>query len=177
MSKVKDFQRITDIYQPAIQLTKGIVLILDQDGMIVSFNEFLESTTGYSYTELIQKNWFDLFLLEDEIDSAKRYFRRFLLGGKKSGKIITKIITSSRKECFRGGYRFEESPYRDTNIVGNLTGFSLGLGINFGGTKLDLSYDHSERKADYQFFNVGFTDAATIDKNNDTLTLTLGFSL
>ena len=78
---------------------------------------------------------------------------------------------------FRGGYRFEESPYRDTNIVGNLTGFSLGLGINFGGTKLDLSYDHSERKADYQFFNVGFTDAATIDKNNDTLTLTLGFSL
>jgi len=100
MPKSKSFQRITDIYQPAIQLTKGIILILDQDGIIVSFNEFLESATGYSYTELIQKNWFDLLLLENEIDSAKRYYRRFVLGGKKSGKIITKIITRSHKECF-----------------------------------------------------------------------------
>ncbi len=78
---------------------------------------------------------------------------------------------------FRGGYRFEESPYKDTNVVGNLTGYSMGLGINFGSTKLDLSYDHSKRKADYQFYNVGFTDAATIDNKNDNLTLTLGFSL
>ena len=100
MVKTKMFQRITDIYQPAIQLTKGIILILDQDGMIISANEFLEATTGYSYSELIQKNWFDLFLLENEIDSAKRYFRRFILGGKQSGKIVTKIITRSRKECF-----------------------------------------------------------------------------
>jgi len=100
MSKTKSVQRITDIYQPAFQLTKGIILILDQDGWIVSFNEYFESTTGYSYTELIQKNWFDLFYLENEIDSAKRYFRRFILGSKKSGKIITKIITRSRKECF-----------------------------------------------------------------------------
>jgi two-component system NtrC family sensor kinase len=100
MPKANNFQRITDIYQPAIQLTKAIILILDQDGMIVSFNEFLESSTGYSYPELIQKNWFDLFLLEKEIDSAKRYFRRFILGGKSSGKIIARIITRSREECF-----------------------------------------------------------------------------
>jgi len=100
MVKAKMFERITDIYQPAIQLTKGIILILDQDGMIVSFNEFLESITGYSYSELIQKNWFDLFLSEKEIDSAKRYFRRFILGGMQSGKIVTKIITHSRGECF-----------------------------------------------------------------------------
>ena len=100
MVKAKILQRITDIYQPAIQLSKGIILILDQDGMIVSFNEFLESITGYSYSELIQKNWFDLFLSEKEIDSAKRYFRRFILGGMQSGKIVTKIITHSRGECF-----------------------------------------------------------------------------
>ena len=93
-------QRITDVYQPAIQLTKAIILVLDQDEIIVSFNEFLESTTGYSYTKLVQKNWFDLFLLEKEIDSTKRYYRRFILGGKPSGKIVTKIITRGQKDCF-----------------------------------------------------------------------------
>ena len=123
MIKAKNMHRITDIYQPAIQLTKGIILLLDQDGIIVSFNDYLESTTGYSYSELIQKNWFDLFLLEKEIDSAKRYFRRFILGGKPSGKIITRIITRSRKECFI------EWHYQgfDGEIIGDVTGL-LAIG-------------------------------------------------
>ncbi len=100
MSNAKIPQRIADLSVPAIQLTKGIILILDQDGMIVSFNEFLESTTGYSYSELSQKSWFDLFLLEAEKSSAKRYFRRFIMGGKPSGKIVTKLIRRNLKECF-----------------------------------------------------------------------------
>lgn len=129
MVKAKMFQRITDIYQPAIQLTKGIILILDQDGMIVSANEFLETTTGYPYSELIQKNWFDLFLLENEIDSAKRYFRRFILGGKQTGKIVTKIITRSRKECF--------IEWHYQRFAGETTGEATGL--------LAIGQDVSER--------------------------------
>ena len=39
---------------------------------------------------------------------------------------------------FRGGYRFEESPYKDKTID-DLTGFSLGFGYDFGRTKLDLT--------------------------------------
>ena len=38
--------------------------------MIVSFNEFLESTTGYSYTELINSNWFDLLIPKKEKAAA-----------------------------------------------------------------------------------------------------------
>ena len=93
-------QRITDLCQPVIQLTKGIVLILDQDGKIISFNEFLESTTGYSHSELTQKNWFDLFLVENEKDAAKRYFRRFILTGKPPNNIVTRIITRAGRESF-----------------------------------------------------------------------------
>jgi len=104
MRKVKAvmFKRIADLCQPAIELTKGIILILDQDGRIISFNEFLESTTGYSYSELIQKNWFDLLIPEKEREPAKRYFRRFILRGKSSQKIVTTIMTRS------GGKRFIE---------------------------------------------------------------------
>ena len=60
----------------------------------------MESTTGYSHSELIQKNWFDLLLPEKEKDSAKRYFRRFLLRGKSPIKIVTRIITRGGSERF-----------------------------------------------------------------------------
>jgi len=93
-------QRITDLYQPAIQITKGIILILDQDGKIILFNEFLESTTGYSYSELTQKKWFDLLLPEKEKDSAKRYFRRFILKSKSPKNTIVRIIARNGEERF-----------------------------------------------------------------------------
>lgn len=78
---------------------------------------------------------------------------------------------------FRGGYRFEESPYENETFYGNLNGFSLGLGYNFGNIKLDLAFDQTERSVDNQLYNVGLTDAATIDTTNSNVTLTLAFSL
>ncbi|MGJ8593940.1 MAG: OmpP1/FadL family transporter [Aquaticitalea sp.] len=78
---------------------------------------------------------------------------------------------------FRGGYRFEESPYENEEFYGNLNGFSLGLGYSFGNIKLDLAYDQAERTYNNQLYNIGLTDAATIDSKNSNVTLTLGFSL
>jgi len=100
MVKANMFQRIADLCHPAIQLAKGIILILDQTGKIISFNDFLESTTGYSYSELTQKNWFDLLMPGKKKESAKRYFRRFILRGKSPKKIVTMIITRSEGERF-----------------------------------------------------------------------------
>jgi long-subunit fatty acid transport protein len=78
---------------------------------------------------------------------------------------------------FRGGYRLEESPYENENFYGDLNGFSLGLGYSFGNIKLDFAYDQSDRTINNQLYNVGLTDAATIDSKNSNFTLTLGFSL
>ena len=78
---------------------------------------------------------------------------------------------------FRGGYRFEESPYKDGNTIGDLTGYSFGLGYSFGNTKLDLTYDHSQRDYEYQLFNVGLTDRSLIDAKNSNITLSLSFNL
>lgn len=77
----------------------------------------------------------------------------------------------------RGGYRFEESPYKNETTIGDLTGYSLGLGYNFGNTKLDLTYDRAQRSSEYQLFNTGLTDATTIDNTNSNITLSLGFRL
>lgn len=78
---------------------------------------------------------------------------------------------------FRGGYRFEESPYADGITVGDLTGYSLGLGYNFGNTKLDITYDKWERTDATQLYNVGLVDTASIDRQNSNITLSLSFNI
>ena len=78
---------------------------------------------------------------------------------------------------FRGGYRFEESPYIDDTFVGDLTGYSIGLGYNFGNTKLDLTFDQAERTVNNPLYSVGLTDAATVDAVNSNITLSLAFNL
>ncbi len=78
---------------------------------------------------------------------------------------------------FRGGYRFEESPYKDDDFVGDLTGYSLGLGYNFGDTRLDLTFDQAQRTVNNPLFSVGLTDAATVDNVNSNVTLSLVFNL
>ncbi|WP_396600322.1 OmpP1/FadL family transporter [Algibacter sp. R77976] len=78
---------------------------------------------------------------------------------------------------FRGGYRFEESPYLDGITVGDLTGYSLGLGYNFGNTKLDVTYDKWERTDETPLYNVGLTDSATLNRENSNITLSLSFNI
>lgn len=78
---------------------------------------------------------------------------------------------------FRGGYRFEESPYNDNSFYGDLTGYSLGLGYSFGNTRVDLAYQTSERTISRQLYNVGLTDAALIDVNNDNITVSFNMTL
>lgn len=78
---------------------------------------------------------------------------------------------------FRGGYRFEESPYLNDSFVGDLTGYSVGLGYNFGSTRLDLTFDQAERTVNNPLYSVGLTDAATVDAVNSNVTLTLAFNL
>ncbi|WP_194768044.1 OmpP1/FadL family transporter [Tamlana sp. I1] len=79
----------------------------------------------------------------------------------------------------RGGYRFEESPYKNGQTVGDLTGFSVGIGFNFGNTKLDLTYDQAERSYQNNLYtlNGGGSPFASIDRKNPNVTLSLGFNI
>jgi hypothetical protein len=77
----------------------------------------------------------------------------------------------------RAGYRYEQSPYKNKTTVGDLTGYSGGLGYNFGSTKVDLSYSSSARNSQQGFFNQGFTDGAKINTINNNVSLTLLFEL
>lgn len=80
------------------------------------------------------------------------------------------------KLSLRGGFKLEESPYKNEEIMGNLNGFSLGLGYNFGTFKMDLAYARTEQERQEQFFqNSAFNNGSTINETENFFTLTTSF--
>ncbi len=77
----------------------------------------------------------------------------------------------------RGGYRYSQSPYENTRVMGDLNGISAGIGYNFGGTKLDLAYSYSQRDYQQAFLTSGLTDSANFSAVNNNVSLTLLFDL
>lgn len=77
----------------------------------------------------------------------------------------------------RGGYRFEESPYKNKTTIGDLNSISGGIGYNFGAFRLDLAYSNTKRDSNEAFFTQGFVDGSKINTTNNNVTMTLLFEL
>ena len=75
----------------------------------------------------------------------------------------------------RAGYRFEQSPYANGGTIGDLNGYSGGIGYNFGGSRLDLSYNYSTQDINKQLFDVGLPTPASITNKNSVVSL--GYTL
>ncbi len=95
----------------------------------------------------------------------------------KTGELRLGAEYKIKEWSLRGGYRLEQSPYKNKTTIGDLTGYSGGLGYNFGSTKVDLSYSTSKRDSQQGFFNQGFTDGAKINSMKNNVSLTLLFEL
>lgn len=72
----------------------------------------------------------------------------------------------------RGGYRFEESPYKVDFAMGDLTGYSTGIGYNFGENRLDLAYANDHRNYNLALVSSGMNDTARIRTTNNNITVT-----
>ena len=96
---------------------------------------------------------------------------------KSSGELRLGAEYKINQWSLRGGYRFEESPYKNGATIGDLNSFSGGLGYDFGMFKLDLSYTNAQRNTQQPFFNQGFTDSAKINTTNNNFTMTLLFEM
>lgn len=99
------------------------------------------------------------------ISSVLRNSSQFRLGGEFKVK----------KFSFRGGYRFEESPYEDGRTIGDLNGYTGGIGYSFGRIKLDASYSYTQRFYDQHFFSQGFTDFAVVNAKTHAISTSLIF--
>lgn len=72
---------------------RGIVLFLDNKGIVTRCNPYFESLTGYSSSEVIGKDWFDTFIPENDRESIRVFFTHVMKQGFNDGytnSIITK---------------------------------------------------------------------------------------
>ena len=145
------------------KITGSIAYVFNKQGLIsLDYGYKDYSNIKYS-TEFDSRNG----LVNSDISNQLKGASEVRLGGEYK---IDKL-------SLRAGYRFEASPYKDKKTVGDLNGYSAGLGYNFGGTRADLSYAYTKRNSQQGFFSQGFTDGANINSINNTVSLSLLFEL
>lgn len=145
------------------KLNGSLAVLFGNTGLL----SFDYSYRDFSQTELRPKEdpdfMFQNSIMEDNLKAASTY----RVGGE------YRIENWS----LRAGYRFEESPYKNETTIGELTGYSAGLGYNFGNIKLDLAYSNANRVDNPQLYQVGLTNTANIDRDFTSVVLSLSFGI
>ena len=63
-----------------IDTAGALVVVLDLQGRIIRFNRACEQTTGYSFDEVRGRHFWDLFLIEEEMEPVKSVFEHLKEG-------------------------------------------------------------------------------------------------
>ncbi len=143
--------------------TGSIAFLFEKQGLI----SIDYSYKDYTATKLSSDEGVDFSILNADIDNNLQ------------GASMIRIGTEWRNGnwSFRGGYSYEESPYKNTLILGDKKGYSFGAGYNFGKYRFDVAYNNTSQKRTEQFFsNSGFTNSVLIDNDTQSLTFTLGLN-
>ncbi len=61
-----------------IDTAQVIVLTLDEDALITTFNQYAENLTGYNKNEVLGQNWFETFIPERDREEIPRVFKDVL---------------------------------------------------------------------------------------------------
>ena len=80
-----------------------------------------------------------------------------------------------KRLSLRGGYRYEQSPYEDGNIIGDLNAISGGLGINFGGSRLDFAINRIDQDVLRFLAETGINTPAVVSRTN--MNYSLGYTI
>ena len=143
------------------KLTGSLAYIFNNSGLI---------SVDYTY-----KNFSNIKLSNDDFIEENKAFDTNL---ESVGEL--RIGTEWRFDNFsvRGGYHFENSPYKNALDSDNLEGFSLGAGYKFRGGKLDFAYQKSTNTAPYNFYpQSNDVDSAELDFETSKFTATLVLNL
>lgn len=174
--RTEDNQNITEIVAPAIinvfanydlhipgKFTGSAAYIFGKDGLLsfdYSYKDFsnIRFSPGHEAAFVAQNNL---------ISSTLKSVSTFKVGGEYRIERLS----------IRGGFNYEESPYKDKSVLGDRQGFSAGLGYNFGNYAFDVAYSRAEQSRNQQLYSVGLTDTAAIDTVYSSFLFTLGFNL
>lgn len=160
--------RVINVYeeyklQTPGKITGSLAYIFGKKGLL----SFDYSVKDYSNSKFKPTSDTYFSAINNDINSSLKSAATYKIGGEYRYKQIS----------FRGGYRYEESPYDDDNFFGDLNGYSAGLGYSFGNLNLDLAYSYAKRDINHKLYNVGLTDTALVQSKFSDFVLTLGFNI
>ena len=75
----------------------------------------------------------------------------------------------------RAGYHLEDTPYSNSNILGDRSGYSFGIGLNFKLSVINLSILNSEQLRSHQLYDTGLVDLASNDIDLQQFTVSWNF--
>ncbi len=108
-----------------ISLANAMIMVLDQDGKVIVFNEMAEKITGYKKNEVIGRSWFDLAIPSSQFPDMWKLFDEFKKQGKSiSGDFKNPILTKNGDKRI---IEWRNSDLKDNDkIVGTI---SFGIDI------------------------------------------------
>jgi len=145
------------------KLTGSLAVLFGTKGLI----SFDYSYKDFSATEFRPNNDPEFEFQNELISNELQAVSTFRMGGE------YRINNWS----LRGGYRYEQSPYTNESTVGDLTGYSGGIGYDFGSMKLDLAYTNASFQENPRLYETGLTNTANIDRDLSNIILSLSFGL
>jgi long-subunit fatty acid transport protein len=149
--------------QTPSKLTGSMALIFGKNGLL----SFDYGYQDFSNAELRPQSDLNFQTVNNDIANQLGAVSTFRLGGEYR---IARV-------SLRAGYRFEESPYANTDTIGDLNSISGGIGYNFGGNRLDFSLNRIDQQINEQLLDTGLITPATINRirTNATLSYTINF--
>lgn len=136
---------------------------------------YIFDKSGLISLDYIYKNYSNIKLNDGPFNAENQSFQNDL-----NGVSEVRVGTEWRikNASIRGGYHFEQSPYKNSISSDNKDGYSLGLGYNFGPVKFDIAYQHDSYTAPYNFYpQYPEVNSAELEYKISKVTATLVFNM
>ncbi|WP_018294645.1 PAS domain S-box protein, partial [Mariprofundus ferrooxydans] len=144
----QSLKRERDFNKRLVDVAPVIILTLDPQGRIVSFNRYMENLSGYNLSEVERKEWFDLFLPESIREPTRELFLRAIHDTETHGN-ITPLLTKDGEEKTIEWY---------DKTLKDVTGQTMGL-IAIGLDVTDRIKDREALKESEQRFQLAMEGA------------------
>ena len=148
---------------------------LKTPGKVTASAAFIFGKNGLLSFDYINRNYQNIKLSGDSFTNENQFYQNEL-----KNTHAYNLGAEWRLDRFsvRGGYKFEQNPFKQDIESRDLKGYSLGAGYNFGGFKLDFAYSDNNRTSSYNFYpQFSNINAADLQIDNKIITATITLNL
>lgn len=149
--------------QTPYKISGSVAYLFGQSGLI----SFEYSNKDYTKMKLKPEDDLSFAVTNQQVNQDMQASSTYKIGGE------YRISRFS----LRGGYRFVESPFKNDDGAGDLTGYSAGLGYDFGSLSLNVAYSLATYTEKEPLLNTGLTQPAVLDRDLSQVVVSLNFGL